>query len=147
MPRAIQNPRKELSYPSCLLKHRNTLGPDPRYQLVSMGDPKKKGHGTLNLPWRKLYLGFYCTFKNVLKGKKFLRLVKKILDFYLILSLISRGKVAAYKRTHAQILLKADESPAGPNWPDKAISEAFTTTVSTVERVRKAFVFETTYLS
>lgn len=62
-------------------------------------------------------------------------------------SLISRGKVAAYKRTHAQILLKADESPAGPNWPDEAISEAFTTTVSTVERVRKAFVFETTYLS
>ena len=29
-------------------------------------------------------------------------------------SLISRGKVAAYKRTHAQILLKADESPSGP---------------------------------
>jgi len=59
-----------------------------------------------------------------------------------LLSLISRGKVAAYKRTHAQILLKADESQVGPNWPDKAISEAFTTSVSTVERVRKAFVEE-----
>lgn len=57
-------------------------------------------------------------------------------------SLISRGKVAAYKRTHAQILLKADESQAGPNWQDQAISEAFTTSVSTVERVRKAFVEE-----
>jgi len=59
-----------------------------------------------------------------------------------LLSLISRGKVAAYKRTHAQILLKADESPSWPNWPDKAISEAFSTSVSTVERVRKAFVEE-----
>ena len=57
-------------------------------------------------------------------------------------SLISRGKVAAYKRTHAQILLKADESQGGPNWQDKAISEAFSTSVSTVERVRKAFVEE-----
>lgn len=55
-------------------------------------------------------------------------------------SLISRGKVAAYKRTHAQILLKADESPSGPHWPDQTISEAFDTSVSTVERVRKAFV-------
>jgi len=57
-------------------------------------------------------------------------------------SLISRGKVAAYKRTHAQILLKADESQAGPKWQDKAISEVFTTSVSTVERVRKTFVEE-----
>jgi transposase len=55
-------------------------------------------------------------------------------------SLISRGKVAAYKRTHAQILLQADESQVGPTWRDKAISEAFSTSVSTVERVRKAFV-------
>jgi len=54
--------------------------------------------------------------------------------------LISRGKVAAYKRTHAQILLQADESQVGPHWQDKAISEAFSTSVSTVERVRKAFV-------
>lgn len=57
-----------------------------------------------------------------------------------LLSLVSRGKVAAYKRTHAQILLKAEESPSGPNWPDQAISEAFSTSVATVERVRKAFV-------
>ena len=55
-------------------------------------------------------------------------------------ALISRGKVAAYKRTHAQILLQSDESQVGPNWQDKAISEAFSTSVSTVERVRKVFV-------
>ena len=54
--------------------------------------------------------------------------------------MISRGKVAAYKRTHAQILLKADESQVGFNGQDKAINEAFSTSVSTVERVRKAFV-------
>ena len=55
-------------------------------------------------------------------------------------SLSSRGKVAAYKRTHAQILLKAEESQAGSNWQDQAIREAFSPSVSPGERVRKAFV-------
>ena len=85
--RANQNPPKELSYPSCLLKPRNTLGLRSPIPACVYGRPKKKGHGTLNLPWRKISLCFYTTFRNAQKGKKLLRLVKKILDFYLILSL------------------------------------------------------------
>ena len=38
--------------------------------------------------------------------------------------LVSTGKAAAYKRTRAQILLKADQGPEGPTWSDQRISEA-----------------------
>jgi len=55
--------------------------------------------------------------------------------------LVSKGKVAAYKRLHAQILLKADISE-GPGWIDQKISEAFDVTVQTVENVRKRLVEE-----
>lgn len=55
--------------------------------------------------------------------------------------MISRGKTAAKKLTHAHILLKADESPQwGPGWSDERIAEAFNIDLSTVQRVRKAFV-------
>ena len=53
-------------------------------------------------------------------------------------SLISRGKVAAYKRTHAQILLKADAD--GPGWTDNRIAEAFGCRRQTVEKIRQRFV-------
>ena len=56
--------------------------------------------------------------------------------------LVSKGKAAAYKRLHAQILLKADISKEGPSWIDKKISEAFDVTVQTVENVRKRLVEE-----
>jgi len=51
--------------------------------------------------------------------------------------LIHKGKVAAYKRKHAQILLKADIHESGPGWRDQRIADAFGVTVRTVERVRK----------
>jgi len=54
--------------------------------------------------------------------------------------LISKGKAAARKLTHARILLKADQNENGPAWDDGHISEAFDVSVSTVERVRKAFI-------
>ena len=38
--------------------------------------------------------------------------------------MISRGKTAARKLTHARILLKADATAGGPDWPDDAIAEA-----------------------
>lgn len=49
--------------------------------------------------------------------------------------LIRKGKSAAHKRKHAQILLKADEE--GPGWPDRQIADAFSVTVRTIERVRQ----------
>jgi len=57
-------------------------------------------------------------------------------------SLVSTGKVAAYKRTRAQILLKADQGPDGPAWSDQKICDAFDVGRMTVERTRKALVLE-----
>jgi len=44
--------------------------------------------------------------------------------------------------TRARILLKADQSDAGPSWSDGKISEALEVTVQTIERVRKQLVEE-----
>ena len=54
--------------------------------------------------------------------------------------LVSRGKVAGYKRLNAQILLKADRSEEGAAWIDTKISEAFAITVRTVENIRRRLV-------
>jgi len=57
-------------------------------------------------------------------------------------SLIHTGKVAAHKRLHAEILLKADISELGDKWLDRQISEAFGVSTRTVERVRERLVQE-----
>lgn len=56
--------------------------------------------------------------------------------------LIHKGKVAAYKRLHAEILLKADISESGEKWQDSRISEAFGVSTLTIERVRQRLVQE-----
>lgn len=56
--------------------------------------------------------------------------------------MLSRGKAAARKLTHARILLKADAPPGGPGWNDAAIAEGVEVGRATVERVRKEFVEE-----
>ena len=55
-------------------------------------------------------------------------------------SLVSKGKAAARKIQHAQILLKADQAESGPGWTDERIAEAFGVKVRTVERIRKRLV-------
>ena len=50
--------------------------------------------------------------------------------------------MAAGKRTHAHILLKADESENEAGWTDEAISEAYEVSLRTIERVRERFVEE-----
>jgi len=57
-------------------------------------------------------------------------------------SLVHKGKVAAHKRLHAEILLKADSSAWGDQWQDSQISEAFGISTRTVERVRQRLVQE-----
>jgi len=52
--------------------------------------------------------------------------------------LVSKGKTAAYRIKHANILLKADAD--GPSWTDKVIGKAFGCTLSTVANVRQRFV-------
>jgi transposase len=56
--------------------------------------------------------------------------------------MLSRGKAAARKLTHARILLKADVAAGGPGWNDETIAEAMEVGRATVERVRKEFVEE-----
>lgn len=52
--------------------------------------------------------------------------------------LITKGKAAAHKIRHANILLKADAD--GPKWTDEEIAEAFSVNVKTVSAVRERFV-------
>jgi len=52
------------------------------------------------------------------------------------------GKAAAYKITHARILLKADAAPGGPGWQDEQIADALDVGTATVERLRRRFVEE-----
>jgi hypothetical protein len=55
-------------------------------------------------------------------------------------SLVSSGKAAAKRITHARILLKADAADGGPAWRDSDIALALDVNVCTVERVRERFV-------
>jgi len=57
-------------------------------------------------------------------------------------ALVAKGKAAARKRLHAQILLKADVGPDGEGWTDAQIVEAFDVGRCTAERVRQRFVEE-----
>ena len=54
----------------------------------------------------------------------------------------STGKRAASTITRARILLKADVGREGEAWEDEQIAEAFDTSLSTIHRVRQAFVEE-----
>jgi transposase len=58
--------------------------------------------------------------------------------------MISAGKAAARKLTHARILLKADEAEGGPGWTDGQIAEALDVGLATVWRARQRFVEEGT---
>jgi transposase len=55
-------------------------------------------------------------------------------------AVVSKGKVAAYRIKHANILLAADVE--GPGWPDRRIAEAFSCHPRSVENVRRRFVLE-----
>ena len=54
--------------------------------------------------------------------------------------IISKGRAAARKIQHAQILLKADSGVHGPGWTDQQIADAFSVSVRTVERIRRRLV-------
>ena len=56
--------------------------------------------------------------------------------------MVKTERIAAKKRTHAQVLLLADAGKQGPAWKDEAIAEACQVTVQTVENIRKRLVLE-----
>lgn len=51
--------------------------------------------------------------------------------------LVHKGRVAAYKRRNAQLLLWADESEDGPGFPDREVAVRVGVTCQTVENVRR----------
>ena len=52
-------------------------------------------------------------------------------------SLVSKGRAAAYKQTHARILLLCDENQADGAMKDEEIARALKLGTATVERVRR----------
>ena len=57
-----------------------------------------------------------------------------------LMQLVSKGKAAARKITHARVLLQANESKNGPAWTDNQISEAFDIHTNTIHDIRRRFV-------
>jgi len=55
-------------------------------------------------------------------------------------AVVNADRMAAHKRKHAQMLLKADQSSQGPRWSDIKIAEAFDCHRTTVENLRKRLV-------
>ena len=55
-------------------------------------------------------------------------------------SLVSRGRAAAYRQTHARILLLCDENQADGAMKDEEIARALQVGTATVERVRRRCV-------
>jgi hypothetical protein len=53
---------------------------------------------------------------------------------------IHADRMAAHKRRHARMLLKADEGPEGPAWTDAQIAEAFDSKPLAVQRLRQRLV-------
>lgn len=56
--------------------------------------------------------------------------------------LVSVGKAAAAKLTHARVLLQADQSEGAPGWTDARIAEGLGVTTRTIEHIRQRFVEE-----
>ena len=55
-------------------------------------------------------------------------------------SIIDADRMAAHKRRHARMLLKADQGVEGPAWTDARIAEAFDVKPLTVQRLRQRLV-------
>lgn len=54
--------------------------------------------------------------------------------------IIDASRMAAYKRRHAWMLLKADQGEHGPGWTDTRVAEAFDASALTVKRLRRRCV-------
>jgi len=54
--------------------------------------------------------------------------------------IINAKRMAAHKRRHARMLLKLDQGPDGPAWPDAQVAAAFDCTARSAERLRRRSV-------
>lgn len=55
-------------------------------------------------------------------------------------SIVRAGRVAGYKRIHAQILLLCDQGDHGPAWSDPRVAKAIGVSTGTVHNVRSRLV-------
>jgi len=55
-------------------------------------------------------------------------------------NILDADRMAAHKRRHARMLLKADRGGHGPGWTDARVAEAFDTSPLTVKRLRRRLV-------
>ena len=58
----------------------------------------------------------------------------------MLLALVKKKRVAARKRTRAQVLLKVDEGEHGPAWTDEEAADAYHVHVNTVRAIRSRLV-------
>ena len=56
-----------------------------------------------------------------------------------LLEFIGRGAAPAREQTRARVLLKADEGPEGPAWPDDQIADALELTAQGTKGIRRRF--------
>ncbi len=56
-----------------------------------------------------------------------------------LLEFIGRGKAPAREQTRARVLLKAEEGPEGPAWPDDRIAEALELSSGGAQGIRRRF--------
>lgn len=56
-----------------------------------------------------------------------------------LLEFIGRGECPAREQTRARVLLKADEGPDGPVWPDQRIADALELSTGGVAGIRQRF--------
>ena len=56
--------------------------------------------------------------------------------------LVSQNKAAHWKIKRAQAMLKCDQAPDAPGWPDALIAQAYDITVQSVENWRKQAVLQ-----
>jgi hypothetical protein len=54
--------------------------------------------------------------------------------------IVSAKRMAAHRRRHARMLLKLDQGPDGPAWPDTQVAAAFDCTARSAERLRRRLV-------
>jgi transposase len=78
--------------------------------------------------------------REVMKKKYIVRLAEE--ERQALTRLVRTGKAAAYRRTHAQVLLWADESEPGPGLIDREVARTVGVSEKTVVRVRQRFVEE-----
>lgn len=57
-----------------------------------------------------------------------------------LFDVVRGGRTPGWKRVRAQALLKCDQGPAGPGWPDSKIAEAYECTTRSLEVWRKQAV-------